>query len=54
MGFPGGTVIKKKKKIHLPMQETWVQSLGWNDPLENGMSTQSSIQSMGSLRVGDN
>ena len=25
------------KKIHLLMQETWVQSLGWKDPLEKGM-----------------
>ena len=24
-------------------QETWVQSLGWEDPLEEGMTTQSSI-----------
>ena len=48
------------------MQETWVQSLGLEDPLEKGMSTHSSIlawripwmegpgglQSMGSQRVG--
>ena len=48
------------------MQETWVQSLGWDDPLEKGMATHSSIlawripwteepgrlQSMGSQRVG--
>ena len=47
-------------------QETWVQSLAWEDPLEEGMATHSSIlawkipwmeepgrlQSMGSLRVG--
>ena len=25
------------------MQETWVKSLGWEDPLEEGMTTQSSI-----------
>ena len=25
------------------MQETWVQSLGWEDPLENEMATRSSI-----------
>ena len=24
------------------MQETWVQSLDWEDPLEEGMATQSS------------
>ena len=26
-------------------QETWVQSLGWEDPLEKGMATHSSILS---------
>ena len=25
------------------MRETWVRSLGWEDPLEEGMATQSSI-----------
>ena len=25
------------------MQETWVQSLGWEDPLEKEMATHSSI-----------
>ena len=25
------------------LQETWVQSLVWEDPLEKGMATQSSI-----------
>jgi len=25
------------------VQETWVQSLGWEDPLEKGMATHSSI-----------
>ena len=25
------------------MQETWVRSLGWKEPLEKGMATQSSI-----------
>ena len=25
------------------MHKTWVQSLGWEDPLENGMATHSSI-----------
>ena len=25
------------------MQETWVQFLGWEDPLEKGMETHSSI-----------
>ena len=26
------------------MQETWVQSLGWKDPLEKGIATHSSIR----------
>ena len=38
LGFPGGS------DGNLPaMQETWVRSLGWEDPLEEGMATQSSI-----------
>ena len=45
-GFPGGTSgKKKKKKIHLlmqEMQETWVPSLGREDPLEEEMATYSS------------
>ena len=58
-------------KNPLPMQETqemWVQSLGWEDPLEEGMATHTSIltwriswteepgglQSMGSQRVRHN
>ena len=31
-----------KKNPHA-MWETWVQSLGWEDPLEEGMATHSSI-----------
>ena len=27
------------------MQDTWVQSLGWEDPLEKGVATHSSILS---------
>ena len=30
-------------RICLSMQETWVWSLGWEDPLEKGMATHSSI-----------
>ena len=37
--FPGGSVVKNC----LPMQETWVQSLGQEDPLEKEMATHSSI-----------
>ena len=25
------------------MQDTWIRSLGWEDPLENGIATRSSI-----------
>ena len=39
MGFPGGSVVK----THLPMQETQVRFLGWEDPLEKEMATHSSI-----------
>ena len=39
MGFPGGSVVN-----NLPaMQEMWVRSLGWEDPLEEEMATHSSI-----------
>jgi len=38
--YLGGSAGKK----NLPaMQETWVWSLGWEDPLEKGMATHSSI-----------
>ena len=62
VSFPGSSVVK-----NLPtMQETGIQSLGWEDPLEKEMATHSSIlaweipwteetgrlQSMGSQRVG--
>ena len=39
-GFPRGSVVKK---IHLPIQETQVQSLGWEDSPEKEMATQSRI-----------
>ena len=38
-GFPGAQMAKNKPA----MWETWVQSLGWEDPLEEGMATHSSI-----------
>ena len=38
-GFPGGSAGKNL----LANQETWVQSLGWEDPLEKDMATHSSI-----------
>ena len=65
MGFPCGSMVKNPPAIW-EMQETWVRSLGWEDPLEEGMATHSStlawempwmekpgrLQSMGSQRVG--
>ena len=39
LGFPGGSVVKNPPA----MQETWVQSLGCEDPLEEGMATNSNI-----------
>ena len=64
-------VKKKKKKARLPMQETReirVQSLGWEDAMEEGMESHSSIlpwripwteepgklQSIGSQRIRHN
>ena len=58
-------VVQMVKNL-LTRQEAWVQSLGWEDPLEKRMATYSSIlawrlpwteepgrlQSMGSQRVG--
>ena len=38
-GFPVAQTVKDPPA----MQETWVQSLGWEDHLENGMATHSSI-----------
>ena len=39
MGFLVAQMVK-----NLPaMRETWVQSLGWDDPLEEDMATHSSI-----------
>ena len=39
VGFPDSSVVKS-----LPaMQETWVQSLSWEDPLKKEMAIHSSI-----------
>ena len=64
----GASLVSQMVKNLPAIQETWVQSLGWEDLLEKGMATQSSIlawkipwteesgqlQSMGSQRVGHN
>ena len=41
-GFPGGSVVKNPPAMQ-EIQETQVQSLGWEDPLEKGMETYSRI-----------
>ena len=38
-GFPGGSVVKNLPEI----QESWVLSLGWDDPVEKEMATCSSF-----------
>ena len=41
-GFPGGSEVKNPP-IMQETQETWVLSLGWENPLEEGMATYSGI-----------
>ena len=64
-GSPSGSAVKNLLTVQ-ELQETWIQSLGWEDPMEEDMATHSSIlawiipwteepgglQSMGSHRVG--
>ena len=64
--FKGASLVAETVKICLPMQESWVPSLGQEDPLEKEMAAHSSIlawripwteepvalQSMGLQRVG--
>ena len=64
IGYPlqysWASLVAQLVKNPLAMQETWVQFLGWEDPLEKGKATHSSIlawripwtvQSIGSQRV---
>ena len=39
----GTSLVAQTVKNPPAMQETWVQSLGWEDPLEEGTATNSSI-----------
>ena len=41
-GFFGGSVVWDPPAMQ-ESQETWVQSLGWKDPMEKGMATHCSI-----------
>ena len=59
----GASLVAQLVKSPPPMWETWVQSLGCEDPLEKGKATHSSVlawgipgtvQSTGSLRVRNN
>ena len=37
------SLVAQTEKNPPAIQETWLQSLGWEDPLEEGMETHSSI-----------
>ena len=68
MCITGAYLVAQTVKNPPAMQKTWVQSLGWKDPLKKGMAAHSSIlawripwteepgrlQSPGSQRVGYN
>ena len=68
VGGGWASLVDKTVKNLLAVQETWVPSLDWEDPLEEGMATHSSIlawripraeelgrlQSTGSQKVGHN
>ena len=47
IGYPlqysWASLVVQTVKTLPAMWETWVQSLGWEDPLEEGMTTHSSI-----------
>ena len=42
-GFEVTSLVTQTVKNPPAMQEMWVPSLGWEDPLEKGMATHSSI-----------
>ena len=41
--YSWASLVAQLVKNPLAMRENWVQSLGWEDPLEKGMATHSSI-----------
>ena len=49
MGFPGGSAVKNLPAIQ-ETQETQVQALGREDPLEEGMSRISWTEELGGLQ----
>ena len=42
LGLPSVSAVKNPPAV-LELQEAWVGLLGWEDPLEEGMATHSSI-----------
>ena len=43
LSHPWASLVAQLVKNPLAMQKTWVQSLSWEDPLEKGKATHSSI-----------
>ena len=43
MSFKGASLVAQLVKISPAMRETQIQSLGWEDPLKEGMATHSNI-----------
>ena len=41
--YSWASLVSQTAKNPLAMQETWIRSLDWEDPLEKGMATHSSI-----------
>ena len=41
--YSGASLVAQMVKNLTTVWETWVRSLGWEDPLEKGMATHSSI-----------
>ena len=59
--YSWASLVAQLVKNPSAIQDTWVRSLGWEDPLEKGTATHSSIlawripwivQALGSQRVG--
>ena len=44
MAYKWASLVVSGRRICLPMQERWVQSLSWEDPLEEEMAAHSSIR----------
>ena len=41
--YQGASLVAQMVRNQSAMRETWIQSLGWKDPLQEGMATHSSI-----------